>query len=186
MGAKKFSHTHRSTMCGLKKLASGVFPESSKVLAERRRRKRTKNNKSPGYPGWLNEADNSLGPSDTSASLIIGSDNGLLPARCQAIIWTNAEILLIGPFGINFSEILIKFMHFHSRKCILKCYQERGGHFVWVWMCQRWMARPACSEDDKNTIPLKATILGDKSQQRDVQKVAQPSLGWNPIEDKQG
>ena len=26
---------------------------------------------------------------------IIGSDNGLSPARCQAIIWTNAAILLI-------------------------------------------------------------------------------------------
>ena len=33
MGAKKFSDTHRSTMCGLMKLASGVFPESWKVLA---------------------------------------------------------------------------------------------------------------------------------------------------------
>ena len=64
MGAKKFSHTHRSTMCGLKKLASGVFLQSWKVLAERRRRrwqqrrrrrKRTKNNKSPGNPGWLND-----------------------------------------------------------------------------------------------------------------------------------
>ena len=31
MGAKKFSHTHRLTMCGLKKLASGVFPESWSV-----------------------------------------------------------------------------------------------------------------------------------------------------------
>ena len=28
---------------------------------------------------------------------IIGSDNGLSPGRCQAIIWTNAGILLIGP-----------------------------------------------------------------------------------------
>ena len=27
---------------------------------------------------------------------IIGSDNGLSPGRRQAIIWTNAEILLIG------------------------------------------------------------------------------------------
>ena len=33
MGAKYFSHTRRLTMCGLKKLASGVFPESWKVLA---------------------------------------------------------------------------------------------------------------------------------------------------------
>ena len=37
---------------------------------------------------------------------IIGSDNGLLPERRQDIIWTNAEILLIGPLGTNFSEIL--------------------------------------------------------------------------------
>ena len=30
---------------------------------------------------------------------IIGSDNGLPPARHQAITWTNAGILLIGPLG---------------------------------------------------------------------------------------
>ena len=28
---------------------------------------------------------------------IIGSDNGLSPGRRQAIIWTNARLLLIGP-----------------------------------------------------------------------------------------
>ena len=38
---------------------------------------------------------------------IIGSDNGLSPGRCQAIIWTIAGKLLIGPLGTNFSEILI-------------------------------------------------------------------------------
>ena len=66
MGAKKFFHTHRSIMCGLKKIALRVFSESWKVFAKRRRwrrwrrrrqRKRTKNNKSPGYPGWLNNRD---------------------------------------------------------------------------------------------------------------------------------
>ena len=30
-------------------------------------------------------------------TVIIGSDNGLAPGRSQAIIWTNARILLIGP-----------------------------------------------------------------------------------------
>ena len=35
---------------------------------------------------------------------IIGSDNGLSPGRHQAIIWTIAGILLIGPFGTNFSN----------------------------------------------------------------------------------
>ena len=39
---------------------------------------------------------------------IIGSDNGLSPGRCQAIIWTNKSILLIGSLGTNFSEILIE------------------------------------------------------------------------------
>ena len=38
---------------------------------------------------------------------IIGSDNGSFPGRRQAIIWTNVEILLIGPLGTNLSEILI-------------------------------------------------------------------------------
>ena len=35
----------------------------------------------------------------------IGSDNGLSPGRRQAIIWTNAGILLIWPLGTNFIEI---------------------------------------------------------------------------------
>ena len=36
---------------------------------------------------------------------VIGSDNGLSPGRRQAIIWTNYGQLLIGPLGINVSEI---------------------------------------------------------------------------------
>ena len=35
---------------------------------------------------------------------MIGSDNGLSPGRRQAIIWTNAGILLIQNLGTNFSE----------------------------------------------------------------------------------
>ena len=38
----------------------------------------------------------------------MGSDDGLSPGRRQAIIWTNAGILLIGPLGTNFSQLLIK------------------------------------------------------------------------------
>ena len=34
---------------------------------------------------------------------IIGSDNGLSPARCQAIIWTNAGISLIRPLGLQWN-----------------------------------------------------------------------------------
>ena len=47
---------------------------------------------------------------------IIGSDNGLSPSRRQAIIWTNAGILLIGPLGTNFSEIVIKIYTFSFKK----------------------------------------------------------------------
>ena len=50
----------------------------------------------------------------------IGSDNGLSPGRRQTIIWTNAWILLIGPLGTNFSEILIKIETCSFKKTHLK------------------------------------------------------------------
>ena len=50
----------------------------------------------------------------------IGSDNGLSPSRRQAIIWTNARILLIGPLRKNFSEILIGNQTFSLKKMHLK------------------------------------------------------------------
>ena len=43
---------------------------------------------------------------------IIGSDNGLSPGRRQAIIWTNAGLLVIGPLATKFSEILIEILTF--------------------------------------------------------------------------
>ena len=51
---------------------------------------------------------------------IIASDNGLAPSRCQAIIWTNAGILLIRPSETNFSEILIAIHTFSFKKMQLK------------------------------------------------------------------
>ena len=51
---------------------------------------------------------------------IVGSDNGLSPGRRQAITWTNVGILLIGPLGTNFSEILIEIYSFSSKKMHLK------------------------------------------------------------------
>ena len=52
--------------------------------------------------------------------IIIGSGNGLSPGRRQAIIWTNAGILLIGPLGTNFIEILIGIQAFSFKKMHLK------------------------------------------------------------------
>ena len=51
---------------------------------------------------------------------IIGSDNGLSPGRRQAIIWTNARILLIGHLRTNFSEKVIKIETFSLKKIRLK------------------------------------------------------------------
>ena len=51
---------------------------------------------------------------------IIGSDNGLSPGRRQAITWTNVGILLIGPLGTHFSEMLIKINTFSFKKILLK------------------------------------------------------------------
>ena len=56
----------------------------------------------------------------THICVIICSHNGLSRGRHQAIIWTNAGILLIGPLGINFSEILIAIEIFSFTKMDLE------------------------------------------------------------------
>ena len=66
---------------------------------------------------------------------IIGSDNGLSPVRRQAIIWTNAGILLIRPLGTNFSEILIGIQTFSFKKMHLKMSSAKWRPFVSASMC---------------------------------------------------
>ena len=66
---------------------------------------------------------------------IIDSDNGMSPGRRQAIIKTNAGILLIETLGTNFSEILSEIHTFNSRKFIWKCRLEDGGHIISASMC---------------------------------------------------
>ena len=55
-----------------------------------------------------------------STLTIIGSHNGLSPGRRQAIIWTNAGILLVRPLGTNFREMLIEIRIFSFMKMRLK------------------------------------------------------------------
>ena len=50
----------------------------------------------------------------------IGSDNGLPPDWHQAIIWTNAGMLLIWPLGTNLSEILIKNSYIFIRENVFE------------------------------------------------------------------
>ena len=51
---------------------------------------------------------------------ITGPDNGLSPGRRQAIIWTNAGMLLVRTLGTNLSEILIKINTVSLKKMHLK------------------------------------------------------------------
>ena len=65
----------------------------------------------------------------------ISSDNGLSPERRQAIIWTIAGMLLIGPLGTNFSEILIWIQTFSLKKMHLKMSSAKWRPFVSASMC---------------------------------------------------
>ena len=78
---------------------------------------------------------------------IIGSDNGLSPERRQAIIRTNAGILLIGPLGTNFSEILLEILIFSFKKMRLKVSSGKWRPFclglnvlTWsiLWLLMIW------------------------------------------------
>ena len=57
---------------------------------------------------------------------IVAWDNGLLPGRHRAIIWTNTGILLTWPIGKYFIEILFEIHKFPSRKCIWICRVENS------------------------------------------------------------
>ena len=61
---------------------------------------------------------------------IICWDNGLSPGRRQAIIWTNAGKLLIGPFGTNVSEILIESHTFSFNEIHFKISSGKWRPFV--------------------------------------------------------
>ena len=82
----------------------------------------------------------------------IGSDNGLSPGRRQAIIWTNAGILLIGPLGTNSNEIVIKIYTFSFKNIHLKMSSGKWWPFCLglnvlmtsfgkAWLCQHQFCR---------------------------------------------
>ena len=74
----------------------------------------------------------------------IGPYNGLSPGRRQAIIWTNAGILLIEPLGTNFNEILIEIHTFSFKKMHLKMSSAKWRPFCLglnVLICQEFPFR---------------------------------------------
>ena len=68
---------------------------------------------------------------------IIGSDNSLSPDQHQAIIWTYAGILFIGPLGSICSEIIIEINTFSLKKNVFENV---------VWKIAAILSRPQCVE----------------------------------------
>ena len=64
-----------------------------------------------------------------SKPTIIGSDNGWPPDRHQAIIWTNAGILLIRTLRTHFSQMLCEIHSFSFKKMHLKMSSAKGRPF---------------------------------------------------------
>ena len=58
---------------------------------------------------------------------VIGSENGLSPSRRQAIIWTNAGLLSIGPLLTYFNEVSIKTKQFSLKKMHLNMSSAKRG-----------------------------------------------------------
>ena len=74
----------------------------------------------------------------------IGSDNGLSPGRGQAIFWTNAGILSIGPLGTNFSEILIEIHAFSFKKRHFKLSSGKWQPFCLGLNVLKWVYHGIC------------------------------------------
>ena len=106
------------------------------------------------YPGSLGgqliEAQWGVTHICISKLTIIGSDNGLSPGPCQAIVWTYDGILLTGPLRTNFNEILIEIDTFSFKKMHLKMLSAKWRPFC---LCLNVLTTMAL------TIQLKQLIL---------------------------
>ena len=110
---------------------------------------------------------------------IIGADSDLSPERHQAIIWTNAGILLIGPLETNFIEILIEIQAFSLKKVCLKmssvkcCSFRLGLNVLMSFVRQHFGDNYRYQYDD--TTPHHARTVLDFIQQGNVTKMEQPA-----------
>ena len=92
---------------------------------------------------------------------IIDSDNGLSPGRHQAIIWTNAGILLIRTLGTNFSEILSKIQIFSFKNMHVKMLPAQWRQFC---LCLNALIKlmyqmPTCVRHRRYILPTGMTSI---------------------------
>ena len=124
---------------------------------------------------------------------IIGPDNGLSPGRHQAIIWTNDGILLIGPLGTNFSEILMKIYLFSFKKMHLKISSANWRPFClglnelrvnkvrsWYWS-RPWIGGKLQYFINQSTNFLTCTDLTDFSLSQSCSLSVWPIKAWESM-----
>ena len=90
-----------------------------------------------------------------SKIVIIGSDNGLSPGRRQAIIWSNAGILLIRALGINFSGIRNQYIFIQENAsenvvCKMASISSRS-HWVNLYQLESYATELVIIRDDVMT-----------------------------------
>ena len=122
---------------------------------------------------------------------IIGSDNGLSPGRRQAVTWTNVGILLIGPIGTNFSEMLIEINAFSFKKIHLKMSSGKWQpfclglnvlrtHFVLIHTCtEYWYTCSKCVNDSFKTFILDCSCNRVTCVITKIISLNSLELGWN-------
>ena len=127
---------------------------------------------------------------------IIGSDNGLSPARCQAIIYTNAGISLIRTIGKNFSEILSEISTFPFKKMHLKmssgkrwpiCLGLNVLNVLMEWVsyyihCTLWdVITHPCPDRHLDSYRQTSNIRRIKSQNLNISRLVLPLSLSNPL-----
>ena len=107
---------------------------------------------------------------------VIGSDNGLSPGRRQAIIWTNAGIL-IRPLGTNVSEMLIGIQAFSFKKMYLKMSSAKWRPFCpGLNMLTLLVLRPEYSE---RTTSVTWLLISGSLHRQDIDSNSIGNVAWN-------
>ena len=101
---------------------------------------------------------------------IIGSDNGLPPERRQAIIWTNAGVLLIRTLGINSGEILSEIHMFSFKKMHLETSSK------WRPLCHglnvlRILCKNTCTKTQQCTYRYRTIVISHITNNSTLQQL---------------
>ena len=98
---------------------------------------------------------------------IIGSNNGLSPDQRQAIIWTNAGILLIWILGTNFNENVIEIHTFAFKEMHLKMLLGKWRPFClglnvlthWGWVTHICVSKLTITGSDNGLSPSRRQAI---------------------------